>query len=197
MVMVRNLSDIVDCEKGKVFSDGRIQMPCGKSERGHKRVTIITNEEREKNQRTGGENHGQKFYIHSLVARAFLPEPGFEKPKVRHINGHKWDNNVENLEYVTHKANMNRLHATGDITPPNQKRVRLYKFMEDTGDYTFLREYDNMTRAGNDNGCTQAAVSKNCDKKRDDLPHTRKYAKLPFFKSHAFRRSTDDDLCIQ
>ena len=73
MVMVRNLSDIVDCEKGKVFSDGSIQMPSGKIERGHKRVSIIPNEERERNKRTAENNHGKKFYIHSLVARAFLP----------------------------------------------------------------------------------------------------------------------------
>lgn len=194
MVMARNLSDIVDCEKGKVFSDGRIKMPSGKIERGHKRVSIITNEERERNQGAGAENHGKKFYIHSLVARAFLPEPEFKKPKVRHINGRKWDNRVENLEYVTHKSNMTRLHATGDIMPSNQKRVRLYKFEEDTGAYTFLKEYDNITRAADDNGCSSAAVSKNCDKNKDELPHARKYAKLSFFESHAFRRSAKDDL---
>lgn len=194
MAMVRDLSDIVDCEKGKVFSDGSIQMPCGKTERGHKRVTIVTNEERERNQGTDKDNHGQQFYIHSLVAWAFLPEPQFKKPKVRHINGRKWDNRVENLEYVTHRSVMKRLHATGSITPSNQKRVRLYMFEEDTGAYTFLKEYDNITRAADDNGCSSAAVSKNCDRNKDDLPHARKYAKLPFFELHAFRRSANDDL---
>ncbi len=169
MVMARDLSDIVDCEKGKVFSDGRIQMPNGKIERGHKRVSIITNKERERNRGTGEENHGQQFYIHSLVALAFLPQPEFKKPKVRHINSHKWDNRVENLEYVTHKSNMKRLHTIGDIAPSNQKRVRLYKFDSDTGADTFLREYDNMTEAGDDYGFVQGAVKKSCEKKKSDL----------------------------
>jgi hypothetical protein len=48
---------------------------------------------------------GKNYYIHTLVAEAFLgPRPiGFD---IHHKDANRWNNTVENLEYVTRSANL-------------------------------------------------------------------------------------------
>lgn len=53
--------------------------------------------------------------MHRLVAETFIDNPE-SLPEVNHKNGKKWDNRIENLEWSSHKGNMEHAGEYGLLT---------------------------------------------------------------------------------
>jgi hypothetical protein len=62
------------------------------------------------------------FFVHRLVANAFIPNPE-NKAEVNHIDGNKLNNNICNLEWVTHDENMDHAFSTGILKRGESKKT--------------------------------------------------------------------------
>lgn len=68
---------------------------------GYARVTLCMN------------NKTKKFFVHRLVAKAYLEEPDNGLYQVNHKDGNKQNNNIANLEWCNQSLNQIHAHENG------------------------------------------------------------------------------------
>lgn len=94
-------------DKGNIFIVNRNKLLKGCYDRDSYKLTALSKNNKKKT-----------FKVHRLVMLAFVgPSP----LQVNHINGIKTDNRLENLEYCTHKENMQ--HASKMGLARNYKKI--------------------------------------------------------------------------
>lgn len=69
-------------------------------------------------------NEAKNFFIHRLVALAFLTPDTLENNEVDHLNGNKKDNRLLNLEWVSRAENMKRASLKGLLKYPDNSGAK-------------------------------------------------------------------------
>lgn len=102
----------------------------------------------------------KKYYIHRLVASAFLPNPD-NLPQVNHKDEDKTNNNVNNLEWCSPKYNMN--YGTHNERVAKANSIPILQFSK-TGE--FIKKWNGVREVERELGIKHNNISSCCKGQR-------------------------------
>ena len=103
----------------------------------------------------------KRMRVHRMVALAFIDNPD-NKPYVKHINGNRSDNNVENLEWVTPSENTQHAVDTGLFKSGRARAVIQYNLNGEQ-----MATFESASEAARQTGGSQSKITMCCRRQRD------------------------------
>lgn len=135
--------------EGEVRKDTTNYILSQSSQQDYKFVSLIINGKQ------------KRMRVHRMVALAFIDNPD-NKPYVNHINGKRYDNNVENLEWVTPSENIQHAVDTGLFKSGRTRAVIQYNLNGDQ-----MATFESASEAARQTGGSQSKITMCCRRQRD------------------------------
>lgn len=116
-----------------------------------------------------GRNDIKTKYIHRLVAEAFLPKRD-ELAEVNHKDGNSLNNCVDNLEWCTHKQNMEHASKSGVLSKGQNKwkgknNPKSKAVLQFTKDGKFIKEWGSVNEIMRETGIPASTIFRVCNPK--------------------------------